>query len=329
MNSGIRRRAFLSGLGGAAVAWPLAVHAQQSDKAVPIIGVLGVDETGWGPWAAAFVARLRERGWIEGRTVAVEYRWDEGRNVRDAEIAAEFIRQKVDVILANGKGAVALKQATAAIPIVFPLAPDPVGGGLVASLARPGGNVTGLSIQATDLASKRLELLREVAPGLRRLAIMFDAGYSQAALEVGEVQTIAHTLGFDVMPLEIRRAADIAPAFDTLKGKADALYVVLNALINANQARIIALAIGARLPTIFGAREYVHAGAFMSYGPNFPDLFRRAADIVDKILRGAKPADIPVEPPTKFELVFNLKTAKAIGLTIPPNLLAIADEVIE
>jgi len=291
--------------------------------------VLGVDETGWGPWAAAFVARLHELGWIEGRTVTIEYRWDEGRDARDAEIAAEFVRQKVDVILANGKGAAALKQAKVTIPIVFPLAPDPVGGGLVASLARPGGNITGLSIQATDLASKRLELLREVVPSLRRLAIMFDAGYSQAVLEVGEVQALARKLGLEAAPLGIRRAEDIAPAFEALKGTADALYVVLNALINANQTRIIALSMGARLPTMFGAREYVQVGALMSYGPDFPELFRHAADIVAKILHGAKPADIPVEQPTKFELVLNLNTAKAIRLTIPPNLLAIADEVIE
>ena len=308
----MRRREFIALLSGAAANWPLAVRAQQPEK-MPTIGVLGVDETTWSPWASAFVARLHELGWIEGRTVVIEYRWDEGRDVRDAEIAAEFIRLKVDVILANGKGAATVKQATATIPIVFPLAPDPVGGGLVASLARPGGNITGLSIQATDLAGKRLELLREVVPGLRQLAIMFDAGYSQAALEVGAVQAIARKFGFDVMPLEIRRAVDIAPAFEVLKGRPDALYVVLNSLINANRARITALALGTRLPTIFGAREYAQVGALMSYGPNFPDLFRRAADIVDKILRGTKPADIPVEQPTKFELVFNLKTARLSG----------------
>ena len=324
----MRRRDFMTVLAASTVAWPLAARAQQADK-MPTIGVLGVDETGWAPWTAAFVARLHELGWIQSRTVTIEYRWDEGRPARDAEIAAEFVRLKVDVILANGTGAAAIKQATATIPIVFPLAPDPVGGGLVASLARPGGQITGLSIQATDLAGKRLGLLREVVPGLRRLAIMFDAGYSQAALEVDEVRAVAPTLGFEVVPLAIRRAEDIAPAFEALNGRAEALYVVLNALINANATRITALALGARLPTIFGAREYAQLGALMSYGPNFPDLFRHAADIVDKILHGAKPGDIPVEQPTKFELVFNLKTAKAIGLTIPPNLLAIADQVIE
>ena len=323
----MRRRDFITFLGGT-VMWPLAALAQQTGK-VPTIGVLGVDVAGWAPWTAAFVARLQELGWIEGRTVAIEYRWDEGRDARDAEIAAEFVRQKVDIILANGKSVEAVKRATAVIPVVFPLAPDPVGGGYVDSLSRPGGNITGLSIEATDLAGKRLAVLRETVSGLRRVAIMYDRGYSQAALEVGAVQNMARTLGLDVMPLEIRRAEDIAPAFETVKGRADALYVVLNSLINANRKRIAALALDARLPTMFGAREYAQVGALVSYGPNFQDLFRRAAEIVDKILRGAKPADIPVEQPTKFELVFNLKTAKAIGLTVPPNLLATADEVIE
>lgn len=324
----MRRREFITLLGGAATVWPIAAPAQQAGK-MPTIGILGVDFTGWGPWAAAFVARLHELGWIEGRTVALEYRWDEGRDARDAEIADEFVRLKIDVILANGKSVAALKRATTTIPIVFPLAPDPVGGGYVDSLSRPGGNITGLSIEATELASKRLALLREVVPGLRQVAIMFDADYPQAALEAGAVQAVARTLGLNAMSLEIRRAEDVASAFEALKTRADALYVVVSSLINANAARITTLALGARMPTIFVAREYVQLGALMSYGPNFPDLFRRAGEIVDKILRGAKPADIPVEQPTKFELVFNLKTAKVLGLTIPPNLLSIADEVIE
>jgi putative tryptophan/tyrosine transport system substrate-binding protein len=323
----MRRREFINLFVSAAATWPLVVRAQPGK--LPTIGFLGADVAGWRPWTDAFVARLRELGWIEGRTVAIEYRWDEGRAGRDAEIAAEFARLKVDVIVANGTAAAKLKEATAAIPIVFPLAPDPVGGGLVASLARPGGNVTGLSIEATDLASKRLELLREVVPGLRRLAITFDAGYPQAVLEMGKVQDAARALGLEAALLEIRRAEDIAPAFEALKVRADALYVVVNALINANHTRIITLALGARLPTIFGAREYAQAGTLMSYGPNYPDLFRRAAEMVDKILRGTKPGDIPVEQPTKFELVFNLKTARALGITVPETLLVAADEVIE
>jgi putative ABC transport system substrate-binding protein len=213
------------------------------------------------------------------------------------------------------------------------VANDPLGGGLVASLARPGGNVTGLSNQTADLAGKRLELLREAVPDLRRLAIMVHVDYPSAVLEMGEVQAAARALGLEVLPLEIRQAEDIAPAFAALKvqgnTRADALYVVIDALVVANRTRIITLALGARLPTTFNVRDYVQAGALMSYGPNYPALFRRAGDYVDKILRGAKPGDIPVEQPTQFDLVINLTTAKAIGLTIPESFLARADEVIE
>jgi putative tryptophan/tyrosine transport system substrate-binding protein len=268
-------------------------------------------------------------GWIEGRTIAIKYRWSQARPERAAEIAAEFVRLKVDVIVTSGTAVPTVKQATAVIPIVFAIATDPVGGGLIASLARPGGNVTGLSVQQTDIAGKRLELLREVVPRLRRLAIMVDVGFAQGVLEMGEVKATARTLGLEVMPLEIRRAEDIAPAFEALKAQADAVYVVVNALVTTNRTRIITLALGARLPTIFNTRDFVQAGALMSYGPNYPDMFRRTADFVDKILRGAKPADIPVEQPTKFDLIINLTTAKALGLTIPESFLLRADEVIE
>lgn len=273
--------------------------------------------------------RLRELGWIEGRTVAIEYRWAEGRSERYAEIAAELVGLKVDAIVTAGGAVVAVKQATSVIPIVFAVVNDPVGSGLVASLARPGGNVTGLSLQSSDLAGKRLELLREVVPGLRRLAIMANAGYPAAALETGEVQATAHTLALHVVTFEIRRAEDIAPAFDAFTGRAEALYVVTDPLIGTHRIRNNTLALGARLPTIYGNREHVEAGGLMSYGPNFPDLYRRTADYLDKILRGAKPADLPVEQPTKFDLVINLKTAKALGIRISPTLLARADEVIE
>jgi putative ABC transport system substrate-binding protein len=276
--------------------------------------------------------RLRELGWIEGRNIAVEYRWGEGHNERYAEIAAEFVRLKVDVIVTNSTEAVlAAKEATSVIPIVFAAAADPVGTSLVASLARPGGNVTGLSIQMTDLAGKRLELLREVVPGLRRLAIMGVVDNPGAVLEMREVQATAGALGLEVAPSEIRRAEDIVPAFDALKGpaRADALFVSAAPLLTTYRIRINTLALGARLPTMHGLREYVEAGGLMSYGPNFPDLFRRAADYVDKILRGAKPGDIPVQQPTKFDLVINLTTAKIIGLTIPEAFLLRADEVIE
>jgi putative tryptophan/tyrosine transport system substrate-binding protein len=328
MASHIGRRQFLATLGGGAAAWPLAARAQQGRKP-PTIGFLGADASAFGPWTAAFVARLHELGWIEGRTIAVEYRWSEGRPERYAEIAAEFIRLNVDVIVMGSIAVPVAKQATSVIPIVFVLALDPVGGGLVASLARPGGNVTGLSIQAADLAGKRIELLREVVPRLRRLAIMRNIGFAEAVLEMGEVQAAARTLGLEVAPLEIRRAEDITPAFEVPKAQADALYVAQDALVAANRTRILTLALRAGLPTIFGTRDFVQAGALMSYGPNFPDQFRRAAELVDKILRGAKPADIPVEQPTKFDLVINLIVAKALGLEIPPTLLARADEVIE
>jgi putative tryptophan/tyrosine transport system substrate-binding protein len=209
------------------------------------------------------------------------------------------------------------------------VAADPVGGGLVASLVRPGGNVTGLSTQFTDLAGKRLELLREIVSNLRQLAIMANAGYPAAVLEMAEVQATARTLGLEVTPLEIRRAEDIAPAFEALKGRAEALYVCSDPLTATNRVRINTLALAARLPMMYGVRESVEAGGLMSYGPNFQDLWRHAGDLVDKILRGAKPAEIPVEQPTKFDLVINLTTAKALGLDVPPMLLARADEVIE
>jgi putative tryptophan/tyrosine transport system substrate-binding protein len=323
----MKRREFIALMGSAAAAWPLAARAQQK---LPTIGFLGTTTaSAWGPWTAAFVQRLRELGWIEGRTVAIEYRWADARSERFAEIAAEFVRLKVDVIVTGGNAAVAAKQTSSAVPIVFALVDDPIGMGLIANLSRPGGNVTGLAVQATDLAGKRLALLREVVPGLRRLAIMVNVDYPSAVLEMGEIQTAAGMLGLEVAPLEIRRAEDIAPAFEALKGRAEALYVIGDALVMTHRVRINTLALAARLPTSFNYREYVEAGGLMSYGANLSDLFRRAADYVDKILRGAKPGDLPVEQPTRFSLIINLTTAKALGLEMPPTLLARADEVIE
>jgi putative ABC transport system substrate-binding protein len=249
---------------------------------------------------------------------------------RLAEIAAEFARLKVDVIFAIGTEAtIAAKHATAMIPIVFPVAGDPVGTGLVASLARPGGNVTGLSNQAADLGAKRLEILRDVLPGLRRLTILVNAAYSAGVLEVNEIEMPARALGVALVPLKVSRTEDIAPALEQLKGGTEALYVVGDPLINFNRLRISTFALVARLPTMFVQREYIEVGGLMSYGPNYLDLNRRAAGYVDKILRGAKPADLPVEQPTKFDLAINLITARALGLTVPDKLLALADEVIE
>jgi putative ABC transport system substrate-binding protein len=322
----MRRRAFIAALGGVALA-PLAARGQQTGKPLSIGFLSAGSASGWGPWVATFEKRLRELGWIDGRTVAIEYRWADGRSDRSAEVAAEFVRLKVNVIVAGGIAVPALKRATSVIPIVFALSTDPLGDGLVASLARPGGNVTGLSNQANDLASKRLGLLREAVPALRRLAILVNVGYPAAAIETREVKAAARNL--DVAVYEIRRAEDIAPAFEAIKGKADALYVVSEPLVTSHRIRINTLAQSARLPSIHATREFVEAGGLMSYGPNYSDQFRRTAEIVDKILRGAKPGDIPVEQPTKFEHVVNQTTAKAIGLTIPESFLARADEVIE
>ena len=324
----MKRREFITLLGGAA-AWPLTARAQQAK--LPTIGFLGGSTySAASQRIAAFAQRLRELGWIDGRTVAVEYRWGEGRSERFTELAAEFVRLKVDVIVTEGPASViAAKEATSVIPIVFPIAGDPVGSGLVASLARPGGNVTGLSALGVDLAAKRLELLREVLPRLRRLAVMANVGASGAKLEMGEVQAAARTLGLEVVPLPIRRADDIAPAFEALKDRADALYVCSDPLVNTTRIRINTFVLGARLPTMYGTRDLVEVGGLMSYGPNITDLYRRAAEFVDKILRGAKPGDIPIEQPTKFDLVINLTTAKVLGLTMPESFLVRADEVIE
>jgi putative ABC transport system substrate-binding protein len=323
----VRRRDFITLLGSSAVsAWPLASRAQPATKTV---GFIGTSASGFSAWTAVFAKRLLELSEIDHRAVAIEYRWSEGRPERVAEIGAEFVQQKVDLIVAYGAAAVALKEATASIPIVFAPAVDPVGVGLVTSLSHPGGNATGLSIQATEAAGKRLELLRELVPKLGRLEILFDGGYVATVQERDEVQDLARRLGLESVPQDLRRAEDIAPAFDALKGQADALYLTENALMLTNRETITRLALSARLPTTCTNADIARAGALMSYGPDFPALFRRAAEIVDKILRGTKPGDIPVEQPTKFDLVVNLNTAKMLNLIIPDKILALADEVSE
>ena len=326
----MRRRSFITLFGGGAVSWPLAARAQQPAK-LPTIGFLGPSTPlAMSQWVAAFAQRLRELGWIDGRTVAIEYRWAEGRSERLAEIAAEFVRLKVDVIITYATPPViAARQATAVIPIVSAVMGDPVGTGLVASLARPGGNVTGFSVLTPDLAGKRLELLREVVPGLRSLACLANVSNPITVLEIGEVQAAARTLDLDLVTLEIRRPEDIVPALETVKGHAQALYVAGDPLVLTHRVRINTLALVARLPAIYNQRDYVEAGGLMCYGVNWSDLFRRTADYSDKILRGAKPANMPVEQPTKFDLVINLTTARALGIAVPPTLLARADEAIE
>ena len=325
----MRRRDLIKSIVCAATAWPLAVRAQQSGK-LRTIGFLGQStRSAESEWDYAFTQRLRELGWIEGRTITIEYRWSEGRAERFDQIAAEFVRLNVDVIVTSGTPQViAAKQATSVIPIVFATAGNPVGAGVVASLAQPGGNVTGLSTQSDDIAGKRLEFFRELIPSLRRVAILANVGNPFSVLELGEAQAAARALGLEVNALEIRRSEEIGPAFDALKGRAEALYVCPDGLVNANRIRINISALGLRLPTMHGLRDYVEAGGLMSYGANYPDLFGRSAEYVDKILRGAKPGDIPVQQPTKFDFIINLTTAKALGLALPPTWLARA-EVIE
>ena len=325
----MRRREFIKLVRGVAT-WPLAEVAQPLGKP-PTIGLLLPNTVALdGPRVGALVRRLRELGWIEGRNIALEYRWADGRTEHLAEFAGEFVRLQVDVIVTSATPTtLAVRQATSTIPIVFAAVGDPIGAGLVASLARPGGNVTGLSLQQPDTASKRLELLRDVVPGLRQVAIMTNVDNASAMIDMHETLTAARTFGLDTVKSEIRRPEDIATAIDGLKGRANALYVCNDPLVATNRVRISTLALGARLPTMFNAEEYVEVGGLMSYGPNFPDLFRRAAEYVDKILGGAKPTDLPIEQPTKFDLIVNLTTAKTLGLTIPESFLIRADRVIE
>ena len=312
---------------GGAAAWPLAARAQQAAK-VPTIGFLGTTSvSAWSPWTAAFVERLGQLGWVTGHSIAIEYRWAEGRNENFTQIAAEFVQLKTDIILTSGAAGLAVRQATSDIPVVLALANDPVGSGLVANLSRPGGNITGLSLQTPDLAGKRIEIARELLPGLHRLAVLGDIGYPASKLEIDEVEAVARRLGLEVTKLEVQKAADILPALESLHGDVDALYVCTGPLINTNRVSINDAANSARLPTIHSEKTYIEAGGLICYGPVVTDMFRRAAELVDKT--GAKPGDIPIEQPTKFEMIINLKTANVLGITVSPALLARANEVIE
>jgi putative tryptophan/tyrosine transport system substrate-binding protein len=326
----IKRREFIGGLGSTAV-WPLAARAQQGERVRRIGVMISVANNALGQARfKAFQQGLERLGWTDGRNLAIEVRWSEGRAERYAEITAEFVRLKVDVIVTTATlPTILAKEATQVIPIVFIGAADPVATGLVGSLAHPSGNVTGLSNQSRDIASKRVEMLRQLVPGLRRVAILGNTDNAANVLEMREVQAAANTLGLDVVRLEIRRAEEIASALEPLKGPALALYVVIDAVTNANALRINTFALAARLPTMHGTRESVEAGGLLSYGADFLEVYRHSASLVDKILRGTKPGEIPVEQPTRFNLVINLTTAKALGLTIPETLLATADEVIQ
>jgi len=329
----MRRRDFLKALSGAAMAplvWPNDALAQQARPSTTI-GFLGATTpTIWSANVTAFQNRLRELDWIDGRNVSIEYRWAQGRDDRYAEFASEFVQRKVDIIVTAGTTAViALKKATSAIPIVFAAAGDPVRTGLVSSLSRPGGNVTGLSNLQTDLGGRRLSLLREIQPNVKRVAVLGNFDNPLIALEMEGVKEDGARLGLETFKLHVTKAEEIVPAIQSLKGVADALYICSDPFLTTHRVRINTLAIAQKLPTVNAFREYVVAGGLLSYGPNFPDLFRRSADYVDKILRGAKPADIPVEQPVKFDLVINNTTAIAIGLTIPEQFLMRANEVIE
>jgi putative tryptophan/tyrosine transport system substrate-binding protein len=324
----MERREFIKIVCGFVGTWPLAAEAQQPENQ-RLIGILGADATVWRPWTAALTTRLHELGWSEGDNVAIEYRWALGRSDRVSEIAAEFERRKVDAIVTYGSAATILRQTITTIPIVFAVAFDPVRGGLVQSLEHPAGNVTGVSIQQPDLVGKRLKLLRQAIPQLQRLGILADAGYAEPMLEADRVKSMAQASGLEAARIGVWRAEDIAPAFEALRNRADALYVVSDALMAVNRTRIVTLALSGHLPTMMSYDDYVEAGGLMSYGPNYPDLFRKAAEMVDKILRGTKTADIPVEQPAKFEFAINAKTAAALGLTIPQTFLATVDEVLK
>ena len=323
----MRRRDLIKAIAGLTATWPFVVRAQQS----PLVGFLGANTpTVQSDWTAAFVERLRELGWTDGRNLVIEYRWGEGHSERSPELLAQLVRLKANVIVTHGTlNAIAAKQATSTIPVVFAAVSDPVANGIVVSLSRPGGNITGLSNEAPDLAGKRLELLREIAPGVRRVVILANANSPAAVLEAGNVETAAHVLGIETVTPEIRQGSDIEHAIATLRGQSVALYIQSDPLFNFNRVRINTLALSAHLPTVAGFRAFVTAGGLISYGPNFPDLFRRSAELVDKILRGAKPSDLPVEQPTKFDLEVNVTTAKALGLDVSKSLIARADEVIE
>ena len=329
----MRRRDFLKALSGAAMAPLVSPNDALGQEARPstTIGFLGATTpTIWSANVTAFQNRLRELDWIDGRNVSIEYRWAQGRDDRYAEFASEFVQRKVDIIVTAGTTAViALKKATSAIPIVFAAAGDPVRTGLVSSLSRPGGNVTGLSNLQTDLGGRRLSLLREIQPNVKRVAVLGNFDSPLIALEMEGVKEDGARLGLETFKLHVTKAEEIVPAIQSLKGVADALYICSDPFLTTHRVRINTLAIAQKLPTINAFREYVVAGGLLSYGPNFPDLFRRSADYVDKILRGAKPADIPVEQPVKFDLVINNTTAIAIGLTIPEQFLMRANEVIE
>jgi putative ABC transport system substrate-binding protein len=331
----IARRTFIAALGGSLLGLPLAAAAQPPSK-MPRIGYVSLSMASGDPRPRdAFLQGLRDLGYAEGKNFLIEYRDAEGKTERFGALAADLVALKVDVIVTGGGtlGALAAQQATTTIPIVFGAVGDPVGEGLVASLSRPGGNVTGLSVNSPELASKSLELLKQAVPTMTRVALLLkpDAMPDRARKDRLELwDAAARALGVRLQVVEARRPEDFYRAFaDMTKARADALTVISTPLFDTERRRLVELAAARRLPAVYTFKPYVEAGGLMSYGPDVPDLFRRAATYVDKILKGAKPGDLPVEQPTKFELAINLKTAKTLGLTIPPSLLQRADQVLE
>ena len=327
----MRRRDFFKVI-AVSVAWPFGARAQPVGKRYTI-GILSAgNEHAVNPAVnTAFSEALQELGWVEGKNVVFAYRYAENRLERLPELAADLVRREVDVIAAAGTLApLAAKRATTTIPIVMTAAGDPLGSGLIASLARPGGNVTGMSLMASDLGAKRLELLKEVLPRLSRVAVLWNAANPYSVLVFNQTQAAGRTLGIEVRSVEVRGPDDFDSAFEAARGlHPDALITVEDPLTASYRTPIAEFTARQQLPSLHGIREFVAAGGLMSYGANLADLFRRAAYYVDKILRGARPADLPVQQPTKFELIINLKTAKAFGLQVPSSLLARADEVIE
>ncbi len=325
------RRTFLAGTGAVLLAAPLAAEAQQTGK-VPRVGVLllGSRSDPIQLVARAFQQGLRELGYVEGQSIAIEYRWAESQDERLPDLAAELVRLRVDVIVATIAVAVqAAKHATKAIPIVM-VVNDPVAAGFVASVARPGGNITGLSMMMTEVVGKQLEMLREVVPKISRVAVLGNPANPGSAPQLRAAEMAARALGVRLQPLEARDPSEIDRAFAAMtRERAGAFLVLLDPMLGAQRERIADLAARSHLPAMYALRLHVEAGGLMAYGANIFDLYRRMAIDVDKILKGAKPGDLPVEQPTKFELVINLKTAKALGLTIPQSLLGRADEVIQ
>jgi len=329
----MERRRFMAVIAGGFLAAPLAAEAQPAGK-VPRIGFLGGrTPSDTSPLLDAFRQGLHELGWVEGQNIVLDYRFAEGRFDRLPDLAAEVVRLKVDIIVAAGgtPTAAAAKNATGTIPIVMIAVRDPVGTGLIASLARPRGNVTGLSDSAgLEIVGKQLELLKETVPKIRRVAILSNPANLYHPLAIRELNAAPRSLGMQLQLLEARGPNEFDGAFAAMaKERVGALLVLADGMFNLHRTRLADLAARSRLPAAYGWREYVEAGGLMSYGPSLRDLFRRSATYLDKILKGAKPGDLPVEQPTKFELVINLKTAKALGLTIPPSVLRRADEVIE